>query len=410
MSQPQAPNPSAGPSPAVVVIGGGIGGLAAAAALHLSGRRVTVLERAPSLEPVGAAISLSPNALRALDVLGVGDRIRDLAAWQGDGGLRTPGGHWLARTDAAAAAARFGGPIVLLPRATLVGVLASLLPPGTVRTSVDARLADPGDAHRPARVTTPDGELEADLVVAADGIHSASRRTLFPDHPGPVYSGFTTWRVMIPVPGAAFPSHETWGRGCLWGTHPLKDGRVYAYAAARTPAGQRADDERAELLRRFGHWHHPVPAVLAAARPEDVLRHDVHHLAPPPPAYHRGRTALLGDAAHAMPPTLGQGGNLAVEDAVVLAHHVDDLAAYTATRLPRATALTRRAVRVARVNMTGSRAGAAVRDALVTAASRTVPGALLRGFDGVADWRPPQPPYAAVRAGRTPAARGNEHG
>ncbi|MYR59494.1 NAD(P)-binding protein, partial [Streptomyces sp. SID625] len=105
MSQPQAPSPSAGPSPAVVVIGGGIGGLAAAAALHLSGRRVTVLERAPSLEPVGAAISLSPNALRALDVLGVGDRIRDLAAWQGDGGLRTPGGHWLARTDAAAAAA-----------------------------------------------------------------------------------------------------------------------------------------------------------------------------------------------------------------------------------------------------------------------------------------------------------------
>ncbi|MYR61821.1 monooxygenase, partial [Streptomyces sp. SID625] len=106
----------------------------------------------------------------------------------------------------------------------------------------------------------------------------------------------------------------------------------------------------------------------------------------------------------------GQGGNLAVEDAVVLAHHFDDLAAYTAARLPRATALTRRAVRGARVNMTGTRAGAAVRDALVTAVSRTVPGALLRGFDGVADWRPPQPPYAAVRAGRTPAARGNEHG
>lgn len=76
-----------------IVIGGGIGGLAAAAALHQRGWAVTVLERAPALDPVGAAISLAPNALRALDVLGVGDEIRDLAAWQGDGGLRTPGGR-----------------------------------------------------------------------------------------------------------------------------------------------------------------------------------------------------------------------------------------------------------------------------------------------------------------------------
>ncbi|UXY18555.1 NAD(P)-binding protein [Streptomyces cynarae] len=73
-----------------IVIGGGIGGLTAAAALHLRGLRVTVLERAPSLEPVGAAISLAPNALRALDVIGIGHALRDLAAWQGDGGLRTP--------------------------------------------------------------------------------------------------------------------------------------------------------------------------------------------------------------------------------------------------------------------------------------------------------------------------------
>ncbi len=266
-----------------VVIGGGIGGLTAAAALHLRGLRVTVLERAPSLRPIGAAISLSPNALRALDVIGLGDEIRDLAAWQGDGGLRTPGGRWLSRSNAEAAAARFGGPLVLLHRATLIDHLAARLPGGAVRTAADALLADPGDRDRPARVRTPEGELEADLVVAADGIHSAVRATLFPDHPGPVYSGFTTWRVVIPVPGADFASHETWGRGRIWGTHPLKDGRVYAYAAAVTPAGGHAADERAELLHRYGDWHHPVPAVLAAARPEDVLRHDVHHIAEPCP-------------------------------------------------------------------------------------------------------------------------------
>ncbi|MER5212089.1 FAD-dependent monooxygenase [Streptomyces sp. NPDC002838] len=383
-----------------VVIGGGIGGLTAAAALHQSGWQVTVLERARSLEPVGAAISLAPNSLRALDVIGLGDEIRDLSAWEGDGGLRTPGGRWLARSDAAAAAERFGGPLVLLHRATLIHSLAAQLPPGAVRTSAAATLVDPGAADRPARVSTPDGELEADLVVAADGIRSAVRRALFPEHPGPVYSGFTTWRVVIPVPGAEFASHETWGRGRIWGTHPLQDGRVYAYAAATAPAGQHApDDEKAELVRRYGDWHDPIPAVLAAARPEDVRRHDVHHIAEPLPAYHRGRVALVGDAAHAMPPTLGQGGNQAIEDAIVLAHR-EDLAAYSAARLPRTTAIARQAVKVGRLNMMSNRALMAVRNTAVAALSKAGPALFLRGFDGIADWRPPQQPYAS---GVTPA-------
>ncbi|MFC8420162.1 FAD-dependent monooxygenase [Streptomyces sp. NPDC057236] len=382
-----------------IVIGGGIGGLTAAAALHRRGVRVTVLERAGSLEPVGAAISLAPNALRGLDVIGLGDDIRALSAWQGDGGLRAPGGRWLSRTSAAAATERFGGPLVLLHRATLVGRLAALLPADAVRTAADARLldpGDPGDPGRPARVGTPEGELEADLVVAADGIHSAVRRVLFPSHPGPVYAGFTTWRVVIPLPGVEFASHETWGRGRIWGTHPLKDGRVYAYAAAVAPAGERApDDERAELLRLYGDWHTPVPDVLAAARPEDVLRHDVHHITEPLPAYHHGRVALVGDAAHAMPPTLGQGGNQAIEDAITLAHHAGDLLAYTAARLPRTTGIARRAVRVARFNLMTGRVGTAVRDNAVAALSKAGPALFLRGFDSIAGWCPPQQPYAS---------------
>ncbi|MFH8370110.1 FAD-dependent monooxygenase [Streptomyces sp. NPDC018031] len=386
-----------------VVIGAGIGGLTAAAALHHQGWTVTVLERAAALAPVGAGIALAPNALRALDTIGLGDDIRALSAWQGDGGVRAPGGRWLSRTDSRAAARRFGGPLVLLHRATLIDLLLSRLPAGTLRTGSPATPAEAGGTGRPALVTTPTGEIGADLVVAADGIASPARRALFPGHPQPAYAGFTTWRMVVPGPDRPFAPHETWGRGMMWGSQPLKDGRVYAYAGAVVPAGGRAPDERAELLRRFGDWHHPVPDILAAADPATVLRHDVHTMAVPLPAYHRGRTALLGDAAHAMPPSLGQGGNQAVEDAVVLAHRLaapgatvpDALAAYTRDRLPRTTDVTRRSARAARLSTLGSRPGVALRNTVLTAAGLLAPGLGLRALDGIADWRPPTHPYAA---------------
>ncbi|MFP3989895.1 FAD-dependent monooxygenase [Streptomyces sp. E11-3] len=380
-----------------VVIGGGIGGLTAAAALHQRGWKVTVLERAAALEPVGAGISLAPNSQRALDTIGVGDEIRDLAAWQGDGGLRTPSGRWLSRTSSKAAAERFGGTIVLLHRATLVETLRVRLPEGAVRTASAATLTDPGGPDRPAVVSTPGGAVEAELVVGADGINSGVRRALFPAHPGPEYAGFTTWRVVVPAPARPFGSHETWGKGQLWGTHLMKDGRAYAYAAARAPEGGHApDDEKAELQRRFGTWHHPVPDILEAVRPDHVLRHDVHYMRQALPAYHRGRTVLLGDAAHAMPPSLGQGGNQAIEDAVVLAHHATPtadpgaaLASYTRDRLPRTMDIVRKSARTGRMTTLTSAPGVLLRNALIAGVNTLAPHLVLRGFDGIVDWRPP---------------------
>lgn len=396
--------------PHAVVIGSGIGGLTAAVALHDCGWRVTVLERAASLEPVGALHLLAPNSQRALDVVGLGDESRALAAWQGEGGIRTPGGRWLSRTHSAVATERFGGSIVLLHRATLVDLLLARLPDGTVRTSTAAELLDPGTAaYLPAVVGTAAGNIEADLVIGADGINSAVRRALFPDHPGPSYAGFTTWRIVVPAPERPFAPHETWGRGALWGTQPLKDGRIYAYGAAVAPArAHAADDEKAELMRRFGSWHDPIPAIIAAADPGQVLRNDVHHLIDPLPSFHRGRTVLVGDSAHAMAPSLGQGGNQAIEDAIVLAHRLTpggDLgagaAAYTADRLPRTSAIVRKSARTARLMRLTSAPAVATRDALLSTVSRFGPTLVLRTFDGIADWRPPQHTYAAPREADT---------
>ncbi|GGV46421.1 FAD-dependent monooxygenase [Streptomyces spectabilis] len=403
--------------PHAVVVGGGIGGLTTAIALHRSGWRVTVLERAASLEPVGSGIGLAPNAQRALDVLGLGDGVRELAAWQGAGGLRAQGGRWLVRTTATATARQFGGALVLLHRATLVDLLVAALPGEGLRTGTAARLADPGGPGRAAVVSTPEGDIEADLVVGADGIDSGVRGELFPGHPGPVYTGFTAWRLIVPAPERPFEPHETWGRGGVWGTQPLKDGRVYAYGTALVPPGTRApDDEKAELTRRFSRWHDPIPEIIAAARPEDVLRNDVWHMATPLAAHHRGRVALVGDAAHAMAPTLGQGGNQAIEDGVVLAHHARPggdlfagLAAYSVVRVPRTTAVVRRAARTARLNHLSHGGLVAARDTLMRAAHRLGPNLITRGFSSIADWRPPGPPYAAETDagahGREPARR-----
>jgi 2-polyprenyl-6-methoxyphenol hydroxylase-like FAD-dependent oxidoreductase len=378
-----------------VVVGAGIGGLGAALGLRKAGWRVNVLERVHRFEPVGAGITLMPNALRALDELGVGTEFRELAPLQTSGGLRSSSGRWLSHWDGAALQRLLGAPMVALHRAQLHRMLHSALPPDSVHTGVQVTGVSTevtGGRLRVQHAGTV-GVDDADLVVAADGIDSRLRSQLWPEVGAPAYCGITTWRGIAPAPpGPPLEVTQSWGRGSEFGIVPLADGRIYWFGAVEAPPGTFSDDERAAVRARFDDWHSPIPELIDAS--EMVLHHDIDHLPALPRSFVRGRVVLLGDAAHAMTPHLGQGGCQALEDAVVLAAAVaiepdvpTALAAYDRQRRPRTAAVVRAAAQVRRINTLASPLAIAARNTLVT----LTPSALgIRSMARISRWDPPE--------------------
>ncbi|KJY27134.1 monooxygenase, partial [Streptomyces sp. NRRL S-444] len=167
----------------VVVVGAGIGGLTAAVALHRLGWEVTVHEQAArAATGTGAGIVLAPNALRAFEAIGFDVERATGSAVSAAMGVRRPDGVWLNRADTAALVRRYGRPPLAVHRAALTGGLAAELPDGALRYATTVEGVK-GAEEETARVRTGVGEVQADVVIAADGINSRLRRQYFPGHP-----------------------------------------------------------------------------------------------------------------------------------------------------------------------------------------------------------------------------------
>ncbi|GAB0107930.1 FAD-dependent monooxygenase [Nocardia sp. JMUB6875] len=363
--------------PKAVIVGGGIGGLATAIAFTRQGWDVEVLERSTRIAEVGAGISLWPNALRALNALGLGDEIRKQAREERSAGIRDSKGRWLARADADAIRERYGSP-VMMHRADLLDILRSEVPESAVHTGISAT-----EARTDGAVVHSAGTSTGDVIVGADGIRSVVRRAVC----GPIeprYSGYTAWRVVVTPSEPINDMGESWGSGERFGYGVLPDRRVYCFATADMAAGTQGGG-LSEMRARFGSWHAPIPALLAAADESAVLKHDLYDL-PPLKTYVADRIALVGDAAHAMTPNLGQGACQALEDAVVLARVAaedGDLARFDAQRRPRTQMIVKRSRMIGAVGQLSSPLAVLARNTLLRL---TPPSAQFKSLAPVLDW------------------------
>jgi 2-polyprenyl-6-methoxyphenol hydroxylase-like FAD-dependent oxidoreductase len=346
----------------VIVVGAGIAGLSAAIALRKTGNEVVVLERAPRIDPVGAGITLFANALRALDRLGVGEAV----AARGAAATRSAILTWEGRELTRVPSDLLEGTIAL-QRADLQAELAAA---AEVRLGVEVTFVEQSDDAVVA-VAADGSEEQGDLLVGADGLGSVVRRAIA-DVPIR-YAGYTAWRGVSSVPVEHGRLTESWGVGERFGLVDIGRGRTYWFATKNAPEGDPDEPggRKAEILRRFSGWHEPIAAVVEAADESAILRNDVYYLEPLP-RWSDGRLVLVGDAAHATTPGVGQGAAQAIEDAVVLIDRLagsDDLTAalaeYEGIRRPRADAVLKMSRRADKAAQLANPLGWRLRNAVV---------------------------------------------
>lgn len=339
----------------ILIVGAGIGGLAAAVALQRAGMRVRVFEQAAQLGEVGAGISISPNAALGLQSLGVYDEFRAVAYapdYQVVRQYKT--GRVLATvTRGERLEETYGARYFVVHRADLHGVLADAVrahDPDAIVTG--RRFVELEQDASGVSIRFEDGSWErGDVLIGADGVRSRVRSTLFGAEEVR-FTGFIAWRGLVPmdkVPlDALDPPSQVWiGPGHMINRYPVSGGKMLNFVAFAERSGWEEEGwnipaSKAEIAAEFAGWHPHVTQIIEAASDEKLFKWALCARSPLM-RWVRGRAALLGDAAHPLLPYLGQGAVMAIEDAVLLGramHDSDDieqaLARYEAARVGRA--------------------------------------------------------------------------
>jgi 2-polyprenyl-6-methoxyphenol hydroxylase-like FAD-dependent oxidoreductase len=336
-------------TPKIVIVGGGIGGMALAAALTRRGAPPLVLEQASELGEVGSGLGVLPSAVHALRSLGVSESLFEGAAPLRRVRLGSHRGRELAVLDVTRVFERVGAGGYVMRRTALHAALARLVDPACVRTGARVRGLRSVEGGVEIALEGEGEPLRAELVVGADGLRSAVRRHLLGDVP-PRYAGETIFRGVADVrPEPTDVCREIFGPGRRFGYYDLGAGQTYYWATSPEPEGTviAPAERRAYLRARFAGWPFGVPDLIEHTPDGQFLQNDIFDR-PPLRSWHRGRVVLLGDAAHPTTPNMGQGACMAIEDAVVLARRLAEggdreaaLRAYAAERAGRTAMITR---------------------------------------------------------------------
>ncbi len=333
----------------VVIVGAGIGGLAAAVALHRIGVEALVLERAPSIREVGAGLSLWSNAVNALRQLGLDTNVIASASVVERSVIRTTQGQFISRAELGELSRMAGAPCICIHRGVLQKILLDTLSPRSVRTGARCMGFDGSTA-----ILENSDRIPADMLVGADGISSVVRDGLH-GMEAPRYAGYTAWRGICEDSGL-LPERSAllvMGGGSQFGAFPCGPGRLYWFLTKNAPQG--TTQSKTGVVAVCRDWASPVPEIVAGTPEEAILQNDIIDR-PPLQWWGRGTVTLLGDAAHPTTPNLGQGACQALEDAVILADCLrrtrpveQALREYERLRLPRTTAVVRKSWQTGKV-------------------------------------------------------------
>ncbi len=301
----------------VSIIGGGITGLSTAIAFGKCGIDCQVFEKTSTIKTVGAGIWMQPNALKVLDWMGVGDSVRNQGMTLLRPDLTNSKLAPFRKTKTDLSKDSDGSLIVAIHRARLQSILMETIPKGQVKLGKECRnLSKEGDR---TVMQFNDGDESTDIVLGADGIHSLVRKQLFPDS-SLRYSGQTSWRGVAKM---SLPEEykqkglEAWGNRIRFGFSPISENEVYWFAVALAPEGDSdPKDVKKRLLDTFNSFHPLVKEIIDQT--ETIIRSDIHDLRRLD-NWHKGGVGLIGDAAHATTPNMGQGGCQGIEDAYYFA-------------------------------------------------------------------------------------------